>query len=231
MTTMPMLKRTLTRVAKPIMSPLLELRRAMLTRRRFLEFDRSISADGKTWNYQHQGFWVGGRFPTPNCSSGYHGLLEQWWMWYFTGVDCLLISETRPTKDLFASTYPQKRFTTLDLYTDLNGGAADYKADLCADLSAISVRFDLILCQATLEHVYDPFTAVKNMVGQLRDNGVLLIHTHTPPFPYHAYPRDYCRFCPDWFEDLPKHLTGIRMLQLHATTGHVFAAYRRTGGG
>ena len=59
------------------------------------------------------------------------------------------------------------------------------------------------------------------------DGGVVVLHTHLPGFYYHPYPRDYFRFHPDWFEDIPKFILGCEMLELYTVNGHVFAAYRK----
>jgi 2-polyprenyl-3-methyl-5-hydroxy-6-metoxy-1,4-benzoquinol methylase len=124
--------------------------------------------------------------------------------------------------------YPEWHFTTLDLY-DVQGGEVDIVADLCGDLcgGVVEKSSDLIICQATLEHVYNPFKAVQNMVSLLKPKGIIAVHTHTPPFPYHAFPRDDFRFSLDWFEDLESHMKGIELLELSATRGHVFAALRK----
>jgi hypothetical protein len=192
-------------------------------------YERKRERGNKTWDYERfGGYWVGGRLPIPNLSQGYHGILKQWWEHYNQGNECLLISESDKAKHCFQDLYPHWNFTTLDLY-DIQAEEVDVVADLCGDLSGELLRksFDLIICQATLEHVYDPFKAVRNMVSLLRPNGIIAVHTHTPPFPYHGYPRDYFRFSLDWFEDLESHLKGIELLELIGTRGHVFAALRR----
>src|SRR5260221_45211 len=160
---------------------------------------------GKQWDYSaYETSWIGGRFAVENFSRGYHGILRQWWEHYNPGSSCLLVSENNKVKGQFQSKYPDWTFITLDKYDNL-GEPVDINDDLCGKVDPTLVeKFDLIICQATLEHVYDPFAAMLKMTAMLKTAGTLVIHTHTPSFPYHAYPRDYLRFQLDWFHDIPK---------------------------
>lgn len=169
-----------------------------------------MSKSKKVWDVNVvDGYWIGGRFRVDNISAGYHGLLQQWWEYYNEGTICLLVSENNKVKGEFQVRYSDWQFVTLDLY-DNKGEPVDITADLCGDfLTQVKTKFDLIVCQATLEHVYAPFSAMKNMFYLLNTNGVVVIHTHTPMFPYHPYPRDYLRYNLDWFEDIGLHLMAL----------------------
>lgn len=188
----------------------------------------SFSKAGMKWDCaQSVDGWIGGRYDAENHSKGYHGILRQWWEHYNHGTSCLLISENNNVKARFQLEYPGWSFVTLDKFDNL-GEPTDKREDLCGTINlSLSGAFDLIICQATLEHVYDPFTAIKNMMAMLRPGGVVLIHTHTPSFRYHACPRDYFRFQIDWFHDIPQFVSGSDLLELYATKGHVFAAFRK----
>jgi hypothetical protein len=193
----------------------------------FMAYEKRISRAGSAWDYESHGYWVGGSLECPNVMNGYHGILKQWWEHYTEGTDCLLVSENNEVKASFQQSYPDWNFVTVDLF-HLWGGETDIHADLCGDFGDdVHARFDLVICQATLEHVYDPFRAFLNMASFLKDNGVLAIHTHTPPFRYHAYPRDYFRFTLDWFEDIRSHVPDIELLELYAAEGNVFTLYKK----
>ena len=67
-------------------------------------------------------------------------------------------------------------------------------------------KFDLIISQAMLEHLIDPYKHVRDLYNSLNKNGYLILHTVLPGFQYHRYPIDCMRFFPDWFEEVGKRL-------------------------
>jgi SAM-dependent methyltransferase len=189
----------------------------------------AYSKERRTWRYTSDGRWIGGLFPAPNFSHGYHAILQQWWEGYTSPQQparVLLVSENNKVKKVFEARYPNWSFVTLDKFDNL-GEPIDVNADLCAGVPEGFTRaFDLIICQATLEHVYAPFASVVNMLAMLKPGGILVLHTHTPEYPYHPCPRDYIRFQLDWFQDVPVWRPGCELLELYAEAGNVFAAYR-----
>lgn len=182
----------------------------------------------KKWNYQvAEKYWIGGKFSVPNFSTGYHGILQQWWEHYNKGQLCLLVSENNKVKEEFQKHYPSWKFHTLDYY-DNKGEPVDIVTDLCGKIPEdTNMLFDLIVCQATLEHLYNPFKAMQNMMSLLNQGGVVLLHTHLPTYYYHPYPRDYVRFHPDWFEDIPLFIPEYELLELYTVSGHIFVAYKK----
>ncbi len=72
--------------------------------------------------------------------------------------------------------------------------------------------FDLIVSQAMLEHLVDPYRHVSDLAAQLNPGGHLILHTHPPGFPYHRHPVDCIRFYPDWFEEAANRL-GLSIAQ------------------
>lgn len=62
-----------------------------------------------------------------------------------------------------------------------------------------------MVCNALLEHVIDPTTALGAMLGLIRPGGFVYALTAMPSFHLHRYPRDYLRFHLDYFEDLPQY--------------------------
>jgi SAM-dependent methyltransferase len=91
-------------------------------------------------------------------------------------------------------------------------------------------RFDSIVTQATMEHLLDPMGVLRKLGSLLRPGGHLYVHTHTPLFPYHGWPRDYVRFFPDWFRDVGLVIPEVELVELHCAAGHAFAAYRKRPG-
>lgn len=67
-------------------------------------------------------------------------------------------------------------------------------------------KFDIIISQAMIEHLIDPYSHVKDLVHSMEKDGHLILHTVIPGFPYHRYPVDCIRFYPDWFEEIAKRL-------------------------
>lgn len=57
---------------------------------------------------------------------------------------------------------------------------------------------DWVICFDTLEHVYDPLLAVKELIRILSSDGVLIISS-VMNFQIHDYPGDYWRFTPEIF--------------------------------
>jgi predicted O-methyltransferase YrrM len=60
--------------------------------------------------------------------------------------------------------------------------------------------FDLVLATEVLEHIDDWRAAIHSMKTVLRPDGVALLTTCSPGFPYHGYPDDYWRFEPEVLE-------------------------------
>ncbi len=73
-------------------------------------------------------------------------------------------------------------------------------------IELLDQRFYLIISQATLEHLIDPYKHLKDLVDLLDDDGRLVVHSVLPGFLYHRYPIDCFRFYPDWFEEVSKRL-------------------------
>lgn len=67
-------------------------------------------------------------------------------------------------------------------------------------------KFDLIVSQAMLEHLLNPYKHVVDLSEMLNPGGKLILHTHIPGFVYHRYPIDCVRFFPDWFETVAERL-------------------------
>jgi SAM-dependent methyltransferase len=182
----------------------------------------------KEWDLSYKNKWVGGQFVVSNLSGGYHGILKQWWEFYGEHTSqWLLISENTNVKQEFKNAYPLKEFKTLEFYEEMNSNA-DLQFNLCEEIPNDRIeQFDMIVCQATFEHLYNPVTALKNLANLLSLGGIVVIHTHVPGFQYHQYPRDYFRFFPDWFIDAEKFVGDIILKELCVVGPHIFSAYQK----
>ena len=185
------------------------------------------SRDGNQWDTHYDpGGWFGGKIECNNTSQGYHVVLLKWLEHYHKSGDILMVSETMDTASVFKKMYPQWNWLTTDLYSTLNGGRPDFELDICVPVSHdFHNIFGGILAQGTLEHVYDPVGVMRNLHNMAKVGGVIIVHTHTPPFVYHPYPRDYYRFHIDWFEDMRRFVPGMELVEIVAYAGVVCAAY------
>lgn len=100
----------------------------------------------------------------------------------------------------------QKRFDLLnsEILTVGIGDKFDYDWNFENDVpnGLASKKFDLIISQAMMEHLIDPYKHLKDLITLMDRNGYLIIHTEMPGYNYHRYPVDTVRFFPDWFEEI-----------------------------
>lgn len=87
-------------------------------------------------------------------------------------------------------------------------------------------RFDLIISQAILEHLIDPYRHMLSLASLLEDEGCLLVHTVTPGFVYHRYPIDAYRFFPDFFETFAQK-TDLSVQRRRVHDNHIFYIFQR----
>jgi hypothetical protein len=186
------------------------------------------------WDYsKFNNFWIGGVHPSSNMSGGFHGIMKQWWEYYSKKhqLEVLLVTENEQTKRELSEQYKNWNIYTLDLYTELRDSESDIILDICRPNVELwgHAKYDLIINQATLEHLYNPFEAMKNMTDSLQVGGYLISHTHAQNYAYHAFPSDYIRFMIDWWYDLPKNINNIKLIELYEDPDlfHVFSCYQK----
>ena len=118
-------------------------------------------------------------------------------------------------RDKFAN-IKSKNVTTVDV-NDF-GDYPDIIYDICSDPDETFIeKFDKIVCLAVLEHVYDPFKAVKNIRLMLKKNGVL--YGYVPYLFYYHAPRnlkfqDYFRFSKDALSYLFKDFQSLEIFPI-----------------
>ena len=86
-------------------------------------------------------------------------------------------------------------------------------------------RFGLIISQAVLEHLIDPYKHFCDLVSLLDNGGYLVIHTVLPGFFYHRVPIDCFRFYPDWFETVAVKL-GLEIVDKQISTFNITYKFR-----
>ena len=64
------------------------------------------------------------------------------------------------------------------------GDYPDIICDICSDINGLEKKYNKIICIAILEHVYDPFAAIKNLRNMLKDNGTIYGYV---PYLYHYH--------------------------------------------
>ena len=190
----------------------------------------SYSQSARSWEMTLD-IGIGGWCKVSNLSGGYHGLLRQWWDYYGLGAKVLLVSETVAVRREFEAMYSGKEFVTTDYFTEIssNNSPPDVLWNMYEEPPA-SLKpgsFSSIICQATLEHVHDPIGVLRRLVALLGPSGYLYIHTQTPGFQYHPFPRDYLRFYPDWFQDISLTIPAVEVVEIHCACGHAFCLIRK----
>ena len=118
-------------------------------------------------------------------------------------------------RDNFAN-IKSKNITTVDV-NDF-GDYPDIIYDICSDPDEELIeRFDKIVCLAVLEHVYDPFQAVKNIKLMLKKGGIL--YGYVPYLFYYHAPsdlkfQDYFRFSKDALSYLFKDFKSLEIFPI-----------------
>ena len=95
------------------------------------------------------------------------------------------------------------------------GDYPDIICDICSEeINGLEMKYDKIICIAILEHVYDPFKAVKNLRKMLKDDGIL--YGYVPYLYFYHAPKDlkfqdYFRFSKDALGYLFKDFKSIEL--------------------
>ena len=103
---------------------------------------------------------------------------------------------------------------------------ADIIWDITKPPSGIDHDYDWVICQAVLEHVFDPVAAIRNMLKVLHPGGLLYIYTVGPQFKVHQHPVDCVRFLRDFFVIVEKEL-NTEIVDMLITGYHINVVYKR----
>ncbi len=75
-------------------------------------------------------------------------------------------------------------------------------------------RFSVVVCTEMLEHDPQPWESLARMGELLEKDGLLILTTRGPGFPYHEYPGDYYRYTNDSLRFLIDEYAQLEMLEL-----------------
>ncbi len=155
----------------------------------------------------------------PSESKIYHGEMIKW------------AADIKPQNVLFAGEnkktiqYLQKIIDAKNVYC-VGLVDSDYRWDFEKKPPEIEIDFDLIVTQAILEHLINPYKHIQDLSSLASPKGYILIHTVMPGFYYHRYPIDSIRFFPDWFEEVAKRLS-LRIIKKRIRDSHIFYLYQK----
>ena len=155
----------------------------------------------------------------PSESRIYHGEMIKW------------AADIKPQNVLFAgenkttSRYLKKIIHAKNVYS-VGLADSDYRWNFEKNPPEIDIKFDLIVTQAILEHLLNPYKHVQDLSSLATQKGYILIHTVMPGFYYHRYPIDSVRFFPDWFEEVAKRL-DLRIVKKRIRDSHIFYLYQK----
>ena len=116
------------------------------------------------------------------------------------------------------------------------GDYPDIICDICSNINGLENKYDKIICLAILEHVYNPFDAIRNLRSMLKNGGVMygfvpyLYNYHAP---IDLKFQDYFRFSKDSLAYLFKDFNHVQLFpyrgrissSLHMLFGNIWKKY------
>ena len=116
---------------------------------------------------------------------------------------------------------PYKRYMNFKSYSvlDINNEDADYNMDIHKN-KIKSSSFDTVIATQVLEHLYNPFLAIKEVFRILKTGGYFIGST-VFLYPYHGEPRDYFRFTEFGLKKIFEDFNIVKMIKLGNPTAVV----------
>lgn len=164
----------------------------------------------------------------PNSSGFFHTILFEYMKYYGVGKNILLVCEPEQCCEVFREHFSKDIY--IDILPDIvekdKNNVLAFKYDLNTIFN-INKTYDTVFCQAILEHVCRPSVCIENLSNMTNTDGIIIIMSHSPPFPYHRYPIDCVRFYKDFYEDLQRYLP-IQLIEYEDDdAGSHFVVYRK----
>lgn len=159
-------------------------------------------------------------------SGFYNYLFKEWWKRFGLNGRGLLIGEPgKHSVAVKAKLYDE--FPEIDEIYSVDLDFADINWDITTPYdSEISTPFDWIICQAVLEHVTDPPSAMRNMDSVLKVGGKWYGQACGSTFPEHRKPIDCYRFLPDALKAFCS-FTNLEFVDFVWTPRQWLAAYEK----
>ncbi len=115
-----------------------------------------------------------------------------------------------------------------EIVTAWLSSGVDYTWDFEEALPENIWKYSLIISQAMMEHLVDPYKHMKDLSSLLEEEGYLIVHTVMPGFMYHRHPVDTIRFFPDWFEEVAsKKRLNLKIVSKYVRDFHIFYMYKK----
>ena len=111
----------------------------------------------------------------------------------------------------------EKKTLDINLFENYPDFQFDLSEEIEIEKTELNEKFDVIVCLAVLEHVYNPFVAIKNLRKMLKKNGVIygyvpfLYHYHAPE---DLYFQDYYRYSKDGLAYLFREFDNLKLYPL-----------------
>jgi hypothetical protein len=159
----------------------------------------------------------------PNSSHGFHGILFYYIDKYKRpNGEIFLISEPNEVIPVFEEHFPSTAVYALPY----DGEHGKVFTDLCKPIDYSDWRYDIVLSQATLEHVCRPSVFLENLVRFTKVGGHVIIHTHNPRMEEHKWPYDCVRFLKDFWFCMEDYIPA-KVVEYEEKDVHVFVVYER----
>jgi hypothetical protein len=172
--------------------------------------------------------FLGDRIEVDNLSGYFHRILFEYIRYYGSGDNILLVSEPLRYKKLLKKwfDYDAKDIDKIS-YSKKHG--EKYKYDLNI-IQKPNKQYDVVFCQAVLEHVCRPSILIENLVNFTNEGKYIVLMSEGVPKSYHPYPIDCIRFFEDFYRNLTIYLP-MELLEFEEDEmGHQFIMYKKSKG-
>lgn len=168
-----------------------------------------------------------GTWRVANISGMYHTLFRDWWNHFGLDGFGLVVGEEggcgESVKAKLKAEYPGIEGVFSVGFRD-----SDINCDIQKEIPIPKKCVDWVICQAVLEHLADPFGAMRNMFDVLVIGGRGFFHTVGPGYKYHPHPIDCLRFFRDAFIEWERLAGNVEIEDLLWTPWHCFVVYNRS---
>lgn len=145
----------------------------------------------------------------------------------YMAENCSMVLDVGQSSRNFFDLFERQKIETMDINPGIP--PADIIDDICAPSRLEYGRYDGIVCLSVLEHVYDPFAAIKEIHQLLQPGGCLLLHLPFL-FRYHAPPdlefTDCYRFSRDGLAWLLRDFQEVRLYSIRGPYSSIFNLHR-----